>query len=136
MKKTVSVDKKRTKAVASIVSVNTIVVNFNHNGKEYHYLIEGEINTGDQVLVSTPNGYQVLTVVGVAPGRMPTATKWVVQKIDMDAYLLRMQNEERRTELKHQLISRMREIDETQKLEMYSKIDPAFKAIFDEMNSL
>lgn len=64
-------------------------VSFHNSSGHYDYLCGKGLSVGDYVVVPTGNHLSVAKVERVGKSSS-SATKWVVQKVDMEAYKLRM----------------------------------------------
>lgn len=53
-----------------------------YTGTSYSYHTDIDLKAGDEVIVETNDGFQVVMVTGTLP--CEKATAWVVQKIDKD----------------------------------------------------
>jgi hypothetical protein len=108
---------------------------FNTDRKNYSYLTDDEtIEKDDVVVVSSGPGLGLGKVVAVGtPGR---ATNWVVQKVDMDAFKKRREQEEKVKGLKLALQLKKEQFDEMAVFQLLAEKDPEAKQMLDELAEL
>lgn len=108
--------------------------------KKYVFVAYEDMTEGDVVVVDTANGFQLATVVGLAetlPDSIPVGRlKDVVCKVDMSAYLERIENQKKAAELKTKMDEKVKVLQIQAIYEMLAEKDPALKAMLDEYRKL
>lgn len=124
--------------VSILLTERTVACQFNNGGKLFHYLTDDPtIQIGDQAIVEDGAGdVTVVTVRGIAPGRVQPAHKWIIQKVDLAAYELKKEKEAKRQTIRKQLVDRMKAVDEEQKMKLYAEQDPEFAKLYNELQAL
>ncbi len=121
-------------------TTRVIGIKFPNVGKLYHYFTDdATVQAGDRVVVDSPqNGLVIVDVrsVDVATSTPIHELKFIVQKIDMDAY----QENTRKQEKARELLLRLEQKRTAQsQLEMYAHLastDEEAKALLDELRSM
>lgn len=55
--------------------------------KEYHYFVLSDVSPGDLVVLDTASGYRIGKVCRLLPiGESKYASKFIIQKVDLDGY--------------------------------------------------
>lgn len=122
--------------------MKTVFVNFESGynpNKEYHYLydLEEPIAEGDCVVVDTPNnGLTVVKVRRIDEGISLNATKYVVDRVDMNAYRFRQEREKRRKAIVAQLTKMEKELQEEQRFAILAQTNPQASKLLEELRSL
>jgi hypothetical protein len=103
--------------------LNVAVVQFPSGYKNYHFKNDIEdLKKGDTVVVDTINGMAVGLVVGFEDASVK-AEKWVVQKVDLEKHLERIERENKIKELKRKMEKRRKELEDIQLYVMLAKED-------------
>lgn len=108
--------------------------------KEYIFAAYEDLSEGDVVVVDTVNGFQLATVTSIAdrlPDNIPVGKlKEVVCKVDMSAYLERIENQKKAAELKSKMDEKVKVLQSQAIYEMLAEKDPSLKAMLDEYKKL
>lgn len=133
----------------SVHSRHTVVVQFKGNGRKYHYLTwRGDIEIGNTVVIKTTHaGLLCVQVVDVLWNTTTQdAFKYIVDKVDEDAYdryMMRIDNEreaeqrrfKRINDLEQELAKR-RQAVEAQLIDERMKTDPNVQILVQELKQL
>ncbi|MGD2330696.1 hypothetical protein [Bacillus amyloliquefaciens] len=115
---------------------NIILVEFPTSYKEYAFRndIEG-IEVGDKVVVDTSNGFVVaeVTKVDVVSNK---ASKYVVQKIDIEAHEKRIEKANKLIELKAKMEDRRKKLQEIEIYQILAKEDDEMAALLAEYGEI
>ena len=115
-------------------------ISFRNNPKEYTYLTNLDLKEGDKVIVDSPHdGPVVVTVIkvkGLSKGQISVASKWIVQKVDMEAYYELVKRQELVQEIKNKLAQRKEEMEEMIIYKQLAKDDPEINSLLAELESL
>lgn len=106
----------------------------------YTFFTDLDLVKGDKVVVDTQYGLSVATVEGTSRSVTDAtkATKWVVQKIDMEDFEKRKERQEEIRRLKYALERRRKAIIEEQTLLLDPALlkDPEYKRMADELRKI
>ena len=108
--------------------------------KEYIFAAYEEMTAGDVVVVETANGFQLVTVTGIAE-RLPRSVplgdlKEVVCKVDFSEFEARKQKMAKMKELKAEMDKKVKVLQNNAIYEMLAEKDPSLKAMFEEYKAL
>lgn len=113
--------------------------------KQYAYFtdIEG-IAVKDLVVVpvnasAAMDSFKIATVtkvIGLTHGQMERATKWIVQKVDTQAYFERIKKQELIQEIKNQLHKRIEEMREIVLFQQLAGSDPVIKELLNKLTEI
>lgn len=118
------------------MNVNVAVVQFPSGYKNYHFKNDiVELSVGDTVVCDTVNGLAIGQVVGFEDASAQ-ATKWIVQKVDMEKHKERVAKQKRIDELKKKMEQRRKELQDIQIYMLLAKEDEAMKGLLDELLTL
>ena len=90
--------------------------------KTYDFFTDLELKVGDVVVVDTQNGLQVAEVVDVDVDSSK-ATKWVVDKVDMEAHKARIEREKRLKEITQKMEARRKKLEKFEVYRMLAEKD-------------
>lgn len=122
-----------------------VVFNINQeNGierlKEYTFAAFEEYESGDVVVVDTRNGYQLVTVIGVAeklPDFIPNESlKEVVCKVDFSKFNERKERKAKAQKLKKQMDEKVKILQSNAIYEMLAEKDPELKQMLEQFKKL
>lgn len=116
-----------------------VFVRFNENQINYSFKAINDIKKGDVVVVDTRYGLRVAQVLEdhiIGKEYEEKATRWVVQKIDIESWKENTRKEERRQELLRMMEERKNVILSEQLLKKLSEQDSKMKELYDEFNAL
>ena len=119
--------------------MQTVFVRFNENPLNYSFKATDNIKKGDLVVVDTRYGFRIGEIVyDHVEGKefIDKATKWIVQKIDVEQWKENKHKEERRQELLEKMEERKNILLTEQLLKKLSEQDSVMKELYDEFNSL
>lgn len=111
----------------------------NLNSKEYSYMTDLELKKGDWVIVEVKDAFKAVMVCstkGLSKNAINAASKWIVSKIDTDAYMLRKKTQETIAELKYKLRQRKEEAEEFVIYQQLAAIDPEIERLIEELRML
>jgi len=113
-----------------------VIVQFDSGYKQYDFKsdIEG-LQVNDKVVVDTAMGYSVGTVVGFKDVSK-AATKWVIQKVDLDGHTTRLEKEKKMAELKLKMEKRRKELQEIEIYQILAKEDEGMAELLKEYQGL
>ena len=107
--------------------------------REYSYLTDLDLSEGDYVVVDTPNGFEVVKVVGtrgITSNQCAKASKWIVQKIDVTDYEAKKATRVIIQEIKNKLKQRKDDMEEIMLYKKLANTDPEIGALIKELESL
>lgn len=97
-----------------------------------------EADIGDILLVDSTPGYSLAQVVSIHDSETShhQATRYAMDNLtDASDHLKALRNQVRQKEIRAEIKSRMKQVDETQKMKMYAEQDPRIKALLEELES-
>ena len=94
-----------------------------YNLKEYNYLTDLDLKQRDLVVVDTVYGYKTATVCNLF-GEKTTTTKWVVCKVDIEAFAVKLEELKRKQFIMNQMTQRMESVNQIAQFELVAKSDP------------
>ena len=125
-----------------------VVFNMSNNGeypkfvkyKEYVFAAYEDLKEGDVVVVDTANGFQLVTVTGIAE-TLPRSVsmgdlKEVVCRVDFSKYQERKDKVAKLKELKEEMDKKVKVLQNNAIYEMLAEKDPSLKAMLDEYKEL
>lgn len=106
--------------------------------KVYRYLTDIEdIKSGDVCIVESPhNGYTFVMVVEVSNTPTNVATKWIIQKLDLEAHKRRVEIAQKRREIEKQLKEEAAKHHELTQYRMIAQMNPKVAALLDELEKV
>jgi C-terminal processing protease CtpA/Prc len=111
-----------------------------YSGKVYHYFCADEkVQAGDYVVAEVSrNGKDNYHVVRVAEvlNSSNQAKKWVVCRLDLEAYEKLVELEKRKVELRKELEARVAAVHVKEFYAAFAEKDPMVKELLDELNKL
>lgn len=127
------------KLVQVTFTVNTSTTSYG-SPKKYTFVTHQMLEANDMVVVDTVNGYALAEVVGML-AQLTRSTKVeslkeVVCKVDMAAFNARKATAERAKEVKIEMDTRIKEIQEATVYQMFAEKDPALKKLLEEYDAL
>lgn len=102
----------------------------------YFYDLEDDVKIGDKLVVKTPSDELVVVTVADLEQSNVMARKFIVDKVDTQAYEERALRAEKKKQLRALLDVKVKQLDEEAKLEAYAAKDDDFKALFEEYKTL
>lgn len=113
-----------------------VVVKFKDTVKSYSFKNDiAGLEEGDKVVVDTARGLQVAEVLGFKDV-CKSATKYIVQKIDLDAHQKRLEKEEKARAIRAKLEKRRKELEELELYEMLAAKDENMAELLKEYKEL
>jgi hypothetical protein len=116
----------------------TVLVKMDGNNYSFFSDLPG-LEKGDSVVVDTQRGYgigEIFAVEGLTKKQRGRATKWVMQKVDVEAHKKRLET----ATIVQEIDNQMEEIMDTHnKYAMYvelAKTNPAMKALVDRLGTV
>lgn len=107
---------------------------------EYTFIAEEDLNPDDIVVVDTKHGLNLATVISMTDTIPPFLdfddVKYVVSKVDMDAYNRRKQQADRRKTLRMQMDGKVKELQNIAIYEALAANNPEMKELLDEFKTL
>ena len=130
-----------TKLVAKVVFENS---SYNSYVKEYNFQTDiPELEEGTNLVVETTNGLQIAKFVGYAELGFGTEvdskkypSRWVIQKVDLDAHNTRVEKAERAKKLKILLEVERKKAAELEIYEILAKQNPAMAELLNEYKTI
>ena len=107
-----------------------------NNANGYAYNTDEYLEVGEKVVVDTPKGLKVVTVIqtrGITPHQMAKATKWIIQRVDLSAYNERLKKKEIEQEIRNKLQARKSKMEEFMIYQTLAKTDPEIKTLLAEL---
>lgn len=130
-----------SKKVAVVTFPNTDRFASSYN-KKYNFVTDIEnLEKGDKVVVDTVNGLGIAEFVsyddlGFGNSGAKTPTRWVIQKVDLDAYTKRIEALERVRKLKTLMEAERKKAQELEIYEILAKQNPALADLVKEYKEL
>lgn len=124
--------------------VYTVGVIFQRDGEfndedatRYYYKADDQtIQLDDLVTVITPYGYSVVKVKEIHSTKHRNASKWIIQRVDLNAYETKRKNEMQITELKSDLQNRIETTKQKKAFESLVEGDNEAKELADRITAL
>ena len=119
--------------------IKTVKVKFaeSYNNKSYDFLCDiDDIEIGDYVVTDSANGLSVAKVQEINDGVSSKATKFIVQKIDMEKHNIRLEQQKRVATLKKKLDERWKMLREIHVYQLLAKEDPEMALLLKEYNEV
>lgn len=120
--------------------MQTLGVKFDngYGSKTYHYLydLNEPVLVGDTVVVSVSEELRLVKVVSVLDGVSEKATKYVVDRVDVSKYKARQEKERKRTVLRTQLESLLKNQEELLKYRMLASMNTQAAELLRELEEL
>lgn len=116
-----------------------VLVTFSGYEKEYAYFSDSELEVGDLVVVAPNNEFKVAEVTktqGLYQSQADRATKWIVQRVDTEAFYAREKRMALVQEVRNKLKQRKDQLDEIILYQQLAGKDPEIKALLDQLNEL
>lgn len=120
--------------------MNRVLVRFLNSSKDYCYLTDLNLTPEDYCVVETPDrNYKVVKVIqtlGISAFDKSKAYKWIVGKVDIEAY--KDKEEKRRIviEIRNKLRDRREAVEEMALFETMAKTDDETKALLTQLNKI
>ena len=109
-------------------------------GQEYSYLTNlDNLEIDDFVVVDCTNGLQVCRVtklIGLTPGQIGKAFKWIVSKVDLEQHEQNKLAQEKIQEIQNKVTERKSQIEGQIILKQMAKEDPTMMALLQELGGL
>ncbi|MEG0579509.1 MAG: hypothetical protein RR490_06300 [Niameybacter sp.] len=119
--------------------MNKIVeVSFEKKGQGKSYAFKNDIEgleIGDTVVVDTRFGVSIAYVTKFLAESV-MATKFLIQKVDLDAHKERLEKEQKLTDIKAKMEARRKELQELEVYQTLAKGDPVMASILAELDNL
>lgn len=115
--------------------IKTVKVKFaeSYNNKSYDFLCDiDDIEIGDYVVTDSANGLGVAKVQEINDGVSSKATKFIVQKIDMEKHNIRLEQQKRVATLRQKLEDRRKALQEMHVYQLLAKEDPEMALLLKE----
>lgn len=126
------------KKFVGVVTFPDTKVHSSAYGKKYNFLtdIQG-LKVGDKLVVDTQNGVTIAEFVaydalGFGETGVKTPTKWIIQKIDMEAHEVRIKAAKDLEKLKVQMEARRKQAEEISIYRILAKEDPEMAKLLTE----
>ena len=121
--------------------MKTLKVRFSGDGvigRTYDYMTDiDSVEKGSRVVVDSPNGgYVVVEVTEVVDTETVKASKWVVCLVDDTRYKQRLAADTERKDILALLEKKSRKIEEVQKYEFLSALDPEAAALLSRLKEI
>jgi len=114
----------------------------NSFGKEYNFVTEVEgLEKGDTVVVDTTHGLRICQFVrydslGFGETGVKTPTRWLVQKVDLEAHTKRIEAAAKIEKLKVMMETERKKAQELEIYEILAKQNPAMAALLEQFKEL
>lgn len=117
---------------------NIVKVKFQgYSVTDYHYLTDLDLKVKDKVVVLSPNGLQVVEVTQICgPLTNHKATKWIVDKVDMEAYGKREEERRRRIVIETKLKAIEKNLESSMKYQWMAAMSPEAAELIQELKNL
>jgi hypothetical protein len=106
-----------------------------YSGKQYAFWTDLELQAGDLVVVDSTMGYGVAVVMENIEFS-DKANRWVVQKVDLEAHVKRIERAEQMKLLKQKMEARQKELLEIAQFESLAKEDETMSKLVEEFKTL
>jgi hypothetical protein len=117
--------------IPKFIAVVEFLNNTYSTKKQYDFHCNLFVREGDIVVVDTVNGLQLAEVVGVKTSSAK-AGKWVVDKVEVDAYRKRLEAEKKQATLKKKMEERAKKINEMERYRQLASNDPEMARMLQE----
>jgi hypothetical protein len=113
--------------------ISTVGVKFlqGNTYSTYSFFTDLELAPEDIVVVDTSNGPALARVDMMEKGINPKATKWVIDRVDMEAHEYRMAREKMEKELRKQLEKRRKELTDIEVYKQLAEKDEEMKTLLE-----
>lgn len=111
------------------------IVEFKDGYKKYDFLNDIDLSVGDDVVVDTAQGIQLAVVVGFKD-ISNTASKWVIQKVDLKNHTVRLEKEKKKKEIMTKLEVRRKAAQELEVYQILAQSDPEMATLLTELKEL
>lgn len=101
--------------------------------KIYSFRTDLDLSVGDTVVCDTANGLTIGTVSDLE-GNEPKATKWIVQRVDLDAHKKRLEKEKALNAIKKKMDERRKQLQDIQIYQLLAQTDPEMKTLLEQYN--
>jgi hypothetical protein len=111
-------------------------------GKEYNFVTDiEELKKGDTLVADTINGLKIVNFVkyddlGFGETGVKTPSRWVIQKIDIEAHNKRQEAAAKIQKLKTMMEAERKKAQELEIYEILAKQNPAMAALLEEFKTL
>ncbi|MHC5291058.1 hypothetical protein ACYSTM_21120 [Bacillus licheniformis] len=115
-----------------------VLVSFEDSFSNKQYAFKNDIEgleVGDKVVVDTVHGFVVATVAKL-DHQHSKATKYVVQKIDVEAHQKRVEKENKIKEIRSKLEARRKQLEEIQIYRILSMEDEEMAVLLNELEKV
>ncbi|HDR3499677.1 TPA: hypothetical protein QCN48_005142 [Bacillus toyonensis] len=115
-----------------------VEVTFDNNAYSKKYVFKNDIEglaVGDKVVVETANGFSVATINNFLE-TSKIGTKFVVQKIDVEAHNTRLEKEKKLATVKAKMEERRKKLQEIEIYKILAKEDSEMATLLAEMEKL
>lgn len=126
-----------------LVNRNVVEVRFDSNGmlseKSYAYFTDIKLAVNDWVVVvvsDTPKTALVTKVVGVSQASKDKACKWIVSKVDLTEYELKVKQDEVLREIEDTIDAELKRISRLELLKNCAKSSPVMQNLLEQLNQL
>lgn len=112
------------------------VVKFPNTSKQYYFMTDLDLETGDMVVCDTAVGVTVATIVRLEEEVSPPATKWIIGKVDMAVHTKRMELEAKKKDLKARMEKRRKKLEDIAVFAILAKEDPDMAELLKEYQEI
>ncbi|MBZ9622947.1 hypothetical protein G9F71_008775 [Clostridium sp. FP2] len=112
------------------------VVKFPNTSKQYHFMTDLDLETGDMVVCDTAVGVTVAIVTRLEEEVSSLATKWIIGKVDMAAHTKRMELEAKKKDIKAKMEKRRKKLEDIAVFSILAKEDPDMAELLKEYQEI
>jgi hypothetical protein len=105
------------------------------NYKHYDFLTDLDLKVGDTVVCDCTTGLNIAKVVEISSDSA-AATRWIVQKVDLDAFSLRREKLAKMNKLYTKMVKKANQMFVLDKLAVFAEKDPDIAAMLIEYREL
>jgi len=112
------------------------VVKFQGTSKHYHFITDLDLHEGDTVVCDTAVGITVAAVIRIEEEVSSLATKWIIDKVDIDTHKRRMELEAKKKDIKAKMEKRRKKLEDIAVFAILAKEDPDMAELLKEYQEI
>lgn len=126
-------DLKKVKTALVVFKPSFTSARYGDCSKEYAFKTDVEdLKEGDVVVCDCSSGYSLGVVTSVIEGVSKVATKWIIQKVDVEAHVAKLEAEKKLIQLKRKMIKRASELTVMSQFEILAEKDEQMAELLSE----
>jgi len=112
------------------------VVKFQGTSKHYHFITDLDLQEGDTVVCDTAVGITVAAVIRIEEEVSSLATKWIIDKVDIDTHKRRMELEAKKKDIKAKMEKRRKKLEDIAVFAILAKEDSDMAELLKEYQEI